>query len=94
MQRIDVYQGDELVASFPWQGGPVYYGAAGQRVRELVNANHPSYDPWGSGFDYAGLSDESPTALLASVAAAVHGHGYTVTPVGFTFPASVRGVAY
>ena len=64
---ILVYRGDQLAAAFLCGAPPVYHGAAGERVRALVEADRPRYNPWALEVRDSGLYHDTPRWFLASV---------------------------
>lgn len=44
--RLDVYYGEDLVASFEYGRRPSYYGARGRRVKELLARPHYVRSLW------------------------------------------------
>lgn len=78
MRRIDVYDGDELAATFSPEAGPVYRGRHGQRVRELVSRPTHCYNPWAGGTHSDGLRLDDWSWLITTVCAALVGGGFDV----------------
>ncbi len=64
---ILAYHGDQLAAVFVCGAPPVYHGAAGERVRALVEAERLRYNPWALEVRDSGLYQDSAEWLLASV---------------------------
>jgi hypothetical protein len=95
MRHICVYDGDDLAAVFAFGAGPVYYGAAGQRVRELVNTPHDGYDPIVGRLYYGGLRDDTWPALITTVLSGLRGSGFRSVVHGMPEPGEVLpGVLY
>ena len=64
---ILVYDGDRLAATFVCGGPPVYHGAAGARVRSLVEADRLRYNPWEVEVRDSGLYHDTAHWFLSSV---------------------------
>ena len=64
---ILVYRGDRVAATFVHGAPPVYHGRAGKRVRALVEAARPRYNPWALEVRDSGLYHDSAAWFLASV---------------------------
>ncbi len=64
---ILVYRGDQLAATFVCGFPPRYCGAAGERVRALVEADRLRYNPWALEVRDSGLYHDTPQWFLASV---------------------------
>ncbi len=62
-----VYRGDELAATFAHGALPCYHGAAGERVRALVEGERLRYNPWALEVRDSGLYHDTPSWFLASV---------------------------
>ena len=62
-----VYRGDALAARFVHGAPPRYHGAAGQRVRALVEGERLRYNPWALEVRESGLYHDSADWFLASV---------------------------
>jgi hypothetical protein len=64
---ILVYRGDRVAATFVQGTPPVYHGAAGARVRALVEGDRPRYNPWALEVRASGLYHDSAEWFLAAV---------------------------
>ena len=64
---ILVYWGDQVAATFVYGALPVYHGAAGERVRALVEDDRPRYNPWDLEVRDSGLYHDTARWFLASV---------------------------
>ncbi len=64
---ILVYRGHQLAATFVCGSPPRYCGAAGARVRALVEADRLRYNPWALEVRDSGLYHDTPHWFLSSV---------------------------
>ena len=68
--RLDVYRDGALAATFVCGRPPLYFGAAGQEVRALVERPHEAYNPWRDEIGDGALYPEDPTWWAANITGA------------------------
>ncbi|HET8630115.1 MAG TPA: hypothetical protein VFL91_22055, partial [Thermomicrobiales bacterium] len=68
--RIDVYQGQELAATFEYRRAPVYHGAAGEELRVLLQETYARRNP-GTGDLFARRKGDIAATWAARLLAAV-----------------------